>query len=148
MNCNSASAIRRFLSFGHLERRLDSAVLAQRQLLCEEGVNGLDGGDIAALDAVHGEMENSRSLASIRRTVRTYIAKGLEPPAWWTKQDGIYMAASVGHLGSRRQRQAHRPVRALRPFRTRSETARLELRLRLTGPRHRSLTANEASAID
>ena len=113
MNCNSASAIRRFLLFGHLERRLDPAVLAQRQLLCEEGVNGLDGGDIAALDAAQGEMENPRSPASIRKTVTTYIAKGLEPPAWWTKQDGIYMAASVGHLGSRRQRQAHRPVGGL-----------------------------------
>ena len=63
MNCNSASAMTRFLSIGHLERRLDAAVLAQRQFLCEESVNGLDGGDLAALDAAHGDMEDFRSLS-------------------------------------------------------------------------------------
>ena len=43
---------------GHLKRHFDAAVLAQRQFLGEQGVNGLDGGDLAALDAAHGDIED------------------------------------------------------------------------------------------
>ena len=43
---------------GHLERHFDAAVLAQGQLLGEQGVDGLDGADLAALDAAHDDVED------------------------------------------------------------------------------------------
>ena len=43
---------------GHLDRHPDAAVLARGQLFGEQGVDGLDGADLAALDAAQGDVED------------------------------------------------------------------------------------------
>ena len=42
----------------HLERDLDAAVLAQRQLLGQQRVDGLERGDLAVLEPAHGDVED------------------------------------------------------------------------------------------
>ena len=42
----------------HHQRDLDAAVLAQRELLDEQRVDGLDGGHLAAFEAAHGDVED------------------------------------------------------------------------------------------
>jgi hypothetical protein len=43
---------------GHLDRHPDAAILARGQLFGEQGVDGLDRADLAALDAAQGDVED------------------------------------------------------------------------------------------
>ena len=82
---------------GHLDRHPDAAVLARGQLFGEQGVDGLDGADLAALDAAQGDVVGELELKPSEVDLGLLARRRLEAHFVTDAPSRSYLAHVVTH---------------------------------------------------